>query len=83
MGESGVEQDGDDDPFKEIDDAALAAMDMPDLPQPHPFMGFGDDAEADLLGGGFELPMPPQEFQMGPDDDNEGLVLPMPPPEFL
>lgn len=87
MGENGDEPGGeDDDPFKEIDDAALAAMDMPDLPQPPllgDFMGFDDGTDADMLGGGFELPMPPQEFQMGGNDEDEGLVLPQPPPEFL
>lgn len=62
--------DPEDDPYGEIDDAALAEMDLPqaldgfELPQPP------DE---------FQLPQPPPEFEMG--DAPEGL--PQPPPEFL
>lgn len=92
MGEPDAD-DPEDDPFKEIDDAALAEMDMADLPQPPPaFFGAGGFDEAgDAEMGGFELPMPPQEFRnldggdgvADGEGDDEGLVLPQPPPEFL
>lgn len=58
------------DPYGEIDDAALAEMDLP-----QDLVGFGLPQPPDE----FQLPQPPQEFEMG--DAQTGL--PQPPPEFL
>ncbi|GAA6052607.1 hypothetical protein JCM3770_006399 [Rhodotorula araucariae] len=81
--------DPDDDPYQEIDDAALATMDLPHLPDATPlataFTGFDGDAEMGAMGE-FELPLPPPQFHangagMG-EEEMDGLELPMPPPEF-
>ncbi|BGP43430.1 TFIIH/NER complex ATP-dependent 5'-3' DNA helicase subunit [Rhodotorula kratochvilovae] len=78
--------DPDDDPFQEIDDAALAAMELPQ--PPGEFLGF-DGGHGDAEMGAFELPLPPPQFHTagaggeGAEDGMDGLELPLPPPEFL
>ncbi|BGP51643.1 TFIIH/NER complex ATP-dependent 5'-3' DNA helicase subunit [Rhodotorula kratochvilovae] len=80
------EYDPDDDPFKEIDDAALAAMELPQ--PPGEFLGF-DGGHGDAEMGAFELPLPPPQFHSagaggeGAEDGMDGLELPLPPPEFM
>ncbi|GJN94295.1 hypothetical protein Rhopal_007369-T1 [Rhodotorula paludigena] len=71
--------DPEDDPYQEIDDAALASMALPDLPQP--LLGFqglpppppGMQLPMQMDEG---LPIPPPQFNFGEDE------LPIPPKQY-